>query len=325
MARSAILSALFLCSGIAVSASDEAAKNITTPKSETDAYVTRTYDKKIWFPSKTNATSAAGAQASRDFDYDFTLGQLQLAQCSYCYASADDAAYVPATATVTAALESDGGRVLVGYDSSTKTIFVSFRGSEDIRNWIENIKFFKTNPYEDLPDVEVEIGFNNWYTALRDAGLSDAIAAASSKYGTMSLTITGHSAGGSCATLMAFDVTRNVYPGYSLNFVTTFGSPRVGNSEFYDAFGAAVSSALSTRVTHYRDMVPHLPQTLLGYHHVHNEVYFNEDSSSYTICDGSGEDGDCSDSCSPIHCTSVDDHLLYMNVPLGSDNCVAQR
>ena len=58
---------------------------------------------------------------------------------------------------------------------------------------------------------------------------------------------------------------------------------------------------------------------------VTNEVYFNEDSSEFTICDGSGEDADCSNSCGPLHCTSASDHLDYMNLPLGSDNCAVQR
>lgn len=313
----AIVSASVLIFALAVGASDEAA----VKKIDIDAYVTRNYDKKTWFPKGSNPV----ASVSRDFDYNFTLNELQLAQCAYCYASSADLQYVPKTATVTSILEADGGRVLTGYDTYTKTLFVSFRGSEDIQNWIENVKFFKTNPYTDMPNVEVEIGFNNWYNALKTAGLSDALTAAAAKYGTKSVSIIGHSSGGACSTLMAFDMKRGGYPGFSVSTVTTFGSPRVGNSDFYSAFTSLVSAAEATRVTHYRDIVPHMPQEFMGYHHVYNEVYFNEDSSEYTICDGSGEDDDCSNSCGPVHCTSVSDHLDYMNVGLGADNCAVQR
>jgi hypothetical protein len=54
-----------------------------------------------------------------------------------------------------AVIEEGGGRALVGYDSSADALFVAYRGSEDIQNWIDNVKFFKTAPYPDMPEVEV--------------------------------------------------------------------------------------------------------------------------------------------------------------------------
>jgi hypothetical protein len=36
-------------------------------------------------------------------------------------------------------------------------------------------------------------------------------------------------------------------------------------------------------VVHYYDIVPHMPQELLGYHHVTTEVWYNEASSSYKV------------------------------------------
>ena len=64
-----------------------------------------------------------------------------------------------------------------------------------------------------------------------------------------------------------------------------------------------------------------MPQEALGYHHVSTEVFYDEPSTAHQVCDGSGEDPNCSDSCAPVHCTSVDDHLDYLNTPLGGDNC----
>ena len=98
-----------------------------------------------------------------DFDPNFTVSQLQLAQMSYCCEIETDKTFVPSTANVTKVIEANGGRAIVGYDTITKTLFVSFRGSSDLRNWIENVQFFKTNPYDDLPNVAVEVGFNKWY------------------------------------------------------------------------------------------------------------------------------------------------------------------
>ena len=33
----------------------------------------------------------------------------------------------------------------------------------------------------------------------------------------------------------------------------------------------------------------------------------------------SEEDDNCSNSCYPIHCTSIDDHMNYVNVKMGID------
>jgi len=151
-----------------------------------------------------------------------------------------------------------------------------------------------------------------------------ALAAAASKYSQAAVSVTGHSAGGACATLMAFDLARGAKgSGLSLKSVVTFGSPRVGNQAFVDAHGQFINpdATVQWRVTHYRDMVPHVPQEALFYRHVSTEVYYDEPSTTYKVCDGSGEDPTCSDQCAPIHCTSIDDHLDYLNTPLGGDSC----
>ncbi|EGB10800.1 hypothetical protein AURANDRAFT_22062, partial [Aureococcus anophagefferens] len=102
--------------------------------------------------------------------------------------------------------------------------------------------------------------------------------------------------------------------------VTTFGSPRLGDGHFVESYADAGLS--ETRVTHYRDCVPHLPlddMFWLGYAHLPTEVYYDEDSTVATVCDGSGEDASCSDNCTL--CTSVADHLYYLNVSLGYFAC----
>ena len=50
------------------------------------------------------------------------------------------------------------------------------------------------------------------------------------------------------------------------------------------------------RITHYKDVVPHLPPKWTGYYHTATEIYLNTESgSSYIICNGSGEDSSCAD------------------------------
>ena len=100
-----------------------------------------------------------------------------------------------------------------------------------------------------------------------------------------------------------------------------FGSPRIGNQNFvYDFFKYPITTK---RITHYYDMVPHLPQNKLGYLHIPNEIWYNEDNTKYIICNDNvdEEDNICSNSCAPLNCKSVSDHLNYLNTTMGTNNC----
>jgi hypothetical protein len=266
-----------------------------------------------------------------NYDEPFVQRQLDLCQASYCIDSID-AAWDCSACDSGIELEAvvynkwSGGRALVGYDSKQDALFVAYRGSSDIQNWIDNAEFKLISPYTDLSGVKVEKGWYSWYTGMKDE-IDSTLLALFSKHGTSRVQITGHSAGGSVATLHAFDIARgeSSTPGLSLDSVVTFGSPRVGNSAFSEAHDEYIDqdSIPSWRVTHYYDIVPHIPEEILGYHHVNTEVWYNEPSTSYSICDQSGEDPTCSNTCGPTHCTSVDDHLDYLNTPLGADSCYA--
>ena len=59
-------------------------------------------------------------------------------------------------------------------------------------------------------------------------------------------------------------------------------------------FGATFADVPAFRVTHYKDPVPHLPLEAMGFHHTAREVYYAQWNNDYTVCDGSGEDGGCS-------------------------------
>jgi hypothetical protein len=59
-----------------------------------------------------------------------------------------------------AVIEVNGALALVGYDKNQDALFVAYRGSSNIQNWIDNVKFSHTSPYSDLPDVKVLQFFN---------------------------------------------------------------------------------------------------------------------------------------------------------------------
>ena len=133
--------------------------------------------------------------------------------------------------------------------------------------------------------------------------------------------VTGHSLGGAMASLMVFDVLNGVYDNVKILNLFTFGSPRVGNNEFVSKMNSY--NLQMFRVTHYYDIVPHVPEEVLGYLHIPNEVWYTEDNTQYTQCSDLDEveDSYCSDSCAPIHCTSTNDHMHYIYLMMGSSNC----
>jgi predicted lipase len=213
-------------------------------------------------------------------------------------------------------IEKHGEKALMGVNDDENTLFVSFRGSETILNWIDNLQVHKISPYDDK-SIEVSNGFFKAYSYLQSE-IFDKLDAMKNKYNTNNLMITGHSLGAAIGTLLAYDIlTTNKTSNYDIRYLITFGSPRIGNDKFVESFE---NYALTHyRITHYYDMVPHLPQEFLNYLHVPSEIWYNEDNTISKQCNDSynNEDETCSDSCSPTHCTSVDDHLLYMNISLG--------
>ena len=257
--------------------------------------------------------------------YDPTLSKhcTQLAQSTYCVSSIDQWNCITCDSSIKLdyVVEDNGIRALQGYDSNTETLFVAFRGSVNIQNWIDNIQSSKINPYSDT-SIGVEKGFYKAYNYVKTE-IFDNLPLLAKKYGTHDILITGHSLGAAMATLMTYEVSTSI-PIYTVTHLITFGSPRVGNPEFVQSFNHHYSNVYY-RITHYYDMVPHVPEEFMGYLHISNEIWYNEDNTYFTICDDyNREDKKCSNSCSPVHCTSTSDHLYYLNVTMGSDtsNCI---
>jgi len=205
--------------------------------------------------------------------------------------------------------------VVFGYNTDYKQIFISFRGSTNIPNWINNIKFTQIQPYNNT-NISVEKGFYNIFKNLKDEVI-DTLNNIKLKYKTEKILITGHSLGGALSTLLAFEML--YINNYNVNdiILITFGSPRVGNEEFITLINNY--HIYSNRITHYYDIVPHMPQQFLKYNHISQEIWYNEDNSIYTLCNDKNniEDISCSDSCSPTHCTSTTDHMNYLNISMG--------
>ena len=250
------------------------------------------------------------------YDKNVAKVSVDLCQSAYCVTDKWDCLTCDSMADLDYIINIEDTKAIQGFDRNTQSIFTAFRGSSNIHNWIENIQVTRVAPYNDST-ITVEKGFYKAYSYVKHE-IFENIQTLSAKYDTTRLLLTGHSMGAAISTLMAYDVI-NEYPEYTISYLVNFGSPRVGNPAFAKRFNTY--NIRNYRVTHYYDIVPHVPEEILGYRHVANEIWYNEENSRYTICnDENGEDNSCSNSCSPIHCTSTSDHLYYLNVTMGNDN-----
>jgi len=244
---------------------------------------------------------------------------VRLSQASYCVQTEWLCPTCDPSVSLDYIVENKGSKAIQGFETKTQSIFTSFRGSTNIENWINNIQISKVSPYHYNSTLQVEKGFYNEYSYIKSI-LIDNLEILSQKYNTNKLLIVGHSLGAAMATLFSYDIAIS-FPQYTIIYLVTFGSPRLGNSLFVYDFSR--QNIPTYRITHYYDIVPHLPEQVIGYIHVPNEIWYNEDNSDYKQCHDSEymEDKLCSNSCAPIHCISTSDHLYYLNVSMGSTQC----
>jgi len=165
-------------------------------------------------------------------------------------------------------------------DCALAAALVSFRGTVDLTNWIENIKslILVDYPYNGCPGCKVADGFSQGYGLLRDQVLA-ALTRMGVGPGNGKVVLTGHSLGAAMAGLCAMDLKSLGYDvaGY------TFGQPRDGDAAYAQTYNQMFPRDLGQwfHVVHQADIVAHLPPEFLGFHHTGTEVWYTEDFSSY--------------------------------------------
>jgi predicted lipase len=139
---------------------------------------------------------------------------------------------------------------------SQSAIYLTFRGSTSIEDWINNARVdLEQYPY--CANCSVHKGFFEAEKSVNDT-IQILLQKSILRYPeAQALIITGHSLGGAMATLTAMEILlSNLHTTIPLRLFN-FGSPRVGNPNF--AIFASATIPDRNRVTHYRDIVPHLP------------------------------------------------------------------
>jgi hypothetical protein len=199
----------------------------------------------------------------------------------------------------------------IGYLPSDKSIYVTYRGSQDIRNWVTNLDAFKT-AYTTYPECNCQVhkGFFNTEQKVISGVLSE-VKRLKGLYGSYAVKVTGHSLGAALAQLTSMDL---IHAGIAAT-VYNFGQPRVGDKA-YASF--ATNKVTTWRVTHNKDIVPHVPFTTeMDFYHACREE-FEDVNHKLKTCDTSCEDQTCADQFKTSELT-IDDHLVYLNMGVNCD------
>ena len=107
-----------------------------------------------------------------------------------------------------------------------------------------------------------------------------------------------------------------LYPHKIALSAYNYGCLRIGNVQFVEFLKTKIPTVF--RVVHNRDVVPHVPPVEFQYIHPPYEVLYDEDMKTFTVCNESGEDKNCSDKFVPNLVPS--DHTFYF-VPTDSSVC----
>ena len=143
---------------------------------------------------------------------------------------------------------------LMGRSATSRTAFVSFRGSSDLADWLADINVVPENYSAVSGFGNVHTGFQDVYETVRTsiaANLATATAECDQ------ILMTGHSLGAALAVLAAPDILRNMSSNTLEPQLITFAGPRVGIADFAAAFNGAIKNCF--RVVNFLDIVPLVP------------------------------------------------------------------
>lgn len=156
---------------------------------------------------------------------------------------------------------------IVRYSSHHDANIISYRGSIDIQNWIDDFTFVQKKEYKNLPNALVHEVFYRLYQEVAKQVVA-SVQDIRKEHEVAMILVSGHSMGGAVALICAIELSmlRALY----VQAVYTFGHPRAGNFAFAELMQKNVPNLF--RVTHNHDIVPHLPPTYLNYRHSAVEV-----------------------------------------------------
>jgi len=199
----------------------------------------------------------------------------------------------------------------VGFDNAQNQIIVSFRGSYNLPNWVDNFDAV-TVKYPNVKGGKVHRGFYESWKLDFSPHVMHAVTTLMNEHKGVSIVINGHSFGGVMTQLAALEIyNHSIQINNPVEIICyTFGSPRWGNKAMAEYFDDRIN--IHWRITNDRDPVPNAPPRKLGFYHTSTHVWYNDDDKplKFEECASTnGEDPNCN------HLGySGKDHLRYLNV-----------
>ena len=198
----------------------------------------------------------------------------------------------------------------IGYHRDSHAIYVVIRGTSSALNWLDDIQMLHTH-YITYPECECNVhsGFYKSALGVRDRTLL-LVELLHKKYPTYKIVHTGHSFGAATSSLLAMEIAHEgVFDSVE---VYNFGQPRIGDAKYAGFVNTVIHEEHYWRLTHNRDIVPHLPVgSVIEYLHSCREV-FESKTGEITICsEVDCEDKMCANQYS-ISDTNIDDHHIYL-------------
>ncbi|KAL0573172.1 hypothetical protein V5O48_008782 [Marasmius crinis-equi] len=207
----------------------------------------------------------------------------------------------------------------VAHDPSTETIVVSHQGtnSKDLLSILNDaqlaLKDISTKRFTSAKGKSIEIhdGFQKTFERTADEVLA-AVKRGLAEFKSTKVHVTGHSLGGSIATLEALLLRQELDSSIEIE-TTVFGLPRVGNKEFADFVDEMLGNTFA-RISNQDDPVPRLPPRLIGYQHPSGEIHIKAvngkgQATDVVNCEGQENESD--------GCSSGNDilNILKLDVP----------
>jgi len=186
-------------------------------------------------------------------DYDISLELLECCMETYRQWESDGQFMIPANYSLVSTIKACAIVELewFGFIIENETsVIIAFRGTKSDLDWLADLKIEQELFPFAMNGGSVHSGFLSIYKSCREMIIDSVKQRAPTK----KIFITGHSLGGSLATLLAFELASSEICNPN---IYTFGSPKVGNIKFKEKYDEIVRQSI--RFVNLYDVVPLLP------------------------------------------------------------------
>ena len=178
----------------------------------------------------------------------------------------------------------EGNHIPLGFIArKDNAIYVVWRGTDNLEEWVQDVKFDqKKCPFFD-DAIKVELGFKELYISSKGnehpSPREVCIQTLNQQENIEEVFVTGHSLGGALAVINALDMATNMS---HVPTVYTLAGPRAGNHHFAFTYNQVITD--SWRLVNSHDEVPKLPPKACP--PIHHEYHYKHVNSEHPITFG---------------------------------------